>query len=145
MEANAKSANGGFKGGGSRVADGLARDQDSTVTLKDCCAIVESNKKTKKISRAAEKKRKRLEKCQAASTLSLKESQAAVRALSAEKNAQKAAGKKEKKRGEMLKLLQDKKCQEERRVSQEEYYKSKKKWSQVTVHWCSQRRTTLSC
>ena len=100
MEANAKSTNGGFKGGGSRVADGLARDQGSMVTLKDCYAIVESNKKSLAAKRqrrgAAEKKRKRLEKCQDASTLSFKESQAAVRALSGETNAQKAAEKKRK-------------------------------------------------
>ena len=72
MEANAKSTNGGFKGGGSRVADGLARDQVPTL------------------------KRRRPETCKEASTNFLKQCQAAAQALSAEKNTQKAAEKKRK-------------------------------------------------
>jgi hypothetical protein len=54
MEANAKSANGGFNGEGIRVEDCVAKDQASTKTLEECRARVQASKKNPQ----AEKRRK---------------------------------------------------------------------------------------
>ena len=68
MEANAKSANGGFNGEGIRVEDCVAKDQASTKTLEECRARVQASKKNpqaeKKEEGCREKEKVEEEECQ---------------------------------------------------------------------------------
>ena len=59
MEANAKSANGGFNGEGIRVEDCVAKDQASTKTLEECRARVQASKKNPQAEKGGRMQRER--------------------------------------------------------------------------------------